>query len=764
MIPQYNKNRPPQKIPFAKKTKKWRIDNVDFGEKFSFYNNEETRSDLKRKIRNFNLYNGITDIEDMVNVVNPHSIEADFIPNSIPHVPILVPKIDLLVGEEIKRRFDFKVITTNQDAISQKEEEVKGYLNEQLTQLVKSKYKDEELQKKLEELNSFIRLSWSDAREKLASTILKHYWEALDMKSIFSEGFKHALIVGEETYQIETLHGEPTLTLLNPLKVHTIQSGNSDRIEDSQLIIIEDHWSPGKVIDVFHDQLKPKDIDELMEASTTSGEKRNYTDDENSHLMFDNTIEEMLGYASLNGHNFSKSFTDENGNIRILRVYWKSLKRIKKIKYYDEDGEVQFKLRSEEYLTNEQLGEEETSFWVNEWWEGTKIGKDLYLNMKPMDVQYNKIDNPSYCHPGIIGQIYNTNQGKAVGLVDRAISLQYYYDVINDRTNKAIANNHGKILELDIAKVPENWDVEKWLHFAFVNKIAVVDSFKVGSEGPSTGKLAGGMSGLGGRVLDLETGNYIQQHIALLDFIKNEMGEITGVSSQRQGQIENRETVGGIERSVTQSSHITEYWFFKHENLKLRVLKAFIEAAKFALKGKSKKVQYILDEYSIQMLNIEGDNFSENDYDILVTNSQKVAELEQMLKRYAETMVQTTGSLKTIMDIWLSPSISEMRRKIEEDEIKRSESAAAAQKEQNEILKEQQEYDRSLKERELSIKEDELILKKYEIDAKLDNELQDKDRESVLKNRELDITHEKNKTDAANKEKEISVKRQQKKT
>ena len=45
--------------------------------------------------------------------------------------------------------------------------------------------------------------------------------------------------------------------------------------------------------------------------------------------------------------------------------------------------------------------------WVNEWWEGVKIGRDIYLNIRPRKVQYNKANNPSYCHPGIVGQIYN---------------------------------------------------------------------------------------------------------------------------------------------------------------------------------------------------------------------------------------------------------------------------------------------------------------------------------------------------------------------
>lgn len=59
-------------------------------------------------------------------------------------------------------------------------------------------------------------------------------------------------------------------------------------------------------------------------------------------------------------------------------------------------------------------------------------------------------------------------------------------------------------------------------------------------------------------VIDADQGNAIQHDINLLQYIKSEMGEVMGITPQREGQITNRETVGGVERSVLQSSHITE--------------------------------------------------------------------------------------------------------------------------------------------------------------------------------------------------------------
>jgi hypothetical protein len=718
----HNKKQPRQRLPYSKKTKSWRKDNVDAADKFSFYHNEVVRQTLKNKIINLNLYNGIVDIRDLHNTVNPHQIDASFIPDNIPHHPVMNAKVDLLLGEEINRRFDYKVLVTNHDAISTKEEELKKELKQKMISYFERNYSKEELEEKYKELEDFLKYDYQDIRERLATQILQHYSSEQNFKRTFNNGFKDALIMAEEIYQIDIVSNEPELKKLNPLKVHCVRSGKSEKIEDSDLIILEDHWNPGRIVDTFYEELKPDDIDYIMDYSTKRT-NNSYTDDDNNHVLLRDGyvghgggpaggLDAMFNLAEVNGHYFGSDYTDENGNIRVLRVYWKSLKKIKKVKYYDEFGDVEYKYRSEEYIEDKTRGEESKNLWVNEWWEGTKLGKDIYIQMKPKKVQYNKVSNPSFCSPGIIGEVYNTNQGRAVSLVDKMKNYQYLYDVIWDRTNKSIATNYGKIFELDLAKVPDNWEIEKWMHFAVTNKIAVVDSFKEGNKGASTGKLAGGMNTVGGRAIDMETGNYIQQHMQLLEFIKLEMGEIAGVSRQREGQISNRETVGGVERSVNQSAHITEYWFSKHDDVKIRVLTAFLETAKIALKNNKKKTQFILDDQTTQLLDLSDDSISEADYGLTLTSGTKATELEQSMKQYAQAFIQKGGPLSVITDIYFSGSISEMRKKLEKAENNMNKQNQQQQEQANKIKqqelqqqaqKEQKEQERA--DRELDIKD-----------------------------------------------------------
>ena len=242
---------------------------------------------------------------------------------------------------------------------------------------------------------------------------------------------------------------------------------------------------------------------------------------------------------------------DISGNIRVLQVYWKSRRKIKKVKSYDlETGEEIFTFYPETYVPKIELGEEEEIFWINEAWEGTKIGTDIYVNMRPRVVQYNRLSNPSVCHFGIVGTIYNINDDKPFSMVDMMKPYAYMYDVVYDKMIKLVSHNWGKLVELDFAKVPKNWDIEKWLYFAKTNNIVVKDSFKEGEVGAATGKLAAALNSASSGVIDASFGNEIQFHLELLSFLKSEAGEVVGISPQREGQISNRETVGGVERAT----------------------------------------------------------------------------------------------------------------------------------------------------------------------------------------------------------------------
>lgn len=699
-------NLPPQQLPFSKKNKAWRKKHLDWADSKTFFNYSLVRKSVIHKKINYDLLNGKLHMSDLELILNPENLQAGFIPDRIQHYPIMNSKLNVLRGEESKRIFDFKVVVTNPNAISEIENNKKQELLQKLQEWVSNTAQsEEEANQELERINDYYTYEWQDMREIRANALLNHYIKEYNMPLMFNQGFMDAMANGEEIYQCDIVGGEPTITRLNPLKIRIFKSGYSNRIEDADMIVYEDYWSPGRVIDTFYDVLTKKDLeyiekmpDHVGQAATDSmdniDERYGFV---NNHMIGDEMSTEGFFWDPLGGYdgvNNSLLPYDVAGNLRVLRVYWKSRRRIKKVKSYDpETGEETYNFYPETCIINKDAGEEEQIFYINEAWEGTKIGTDIYVNMRPRVVQYNRLSNPSRCHFGIVGSIYNLNDNRPFSLVDMMKPYNYMYDVIHDRLNKLIARNWGSLVRLDFAKKPKGWDVEKWLYYAKTMGLAVEDSFNAAMEGPATGKIAGALNNASTGVISANDGNQIQQYINLLEFIKLEMAEVAGITKQREGQVSNRETVGGVERSMMQSSHITEWLFVVHEDVKKRALECFLETAKIALRGRSKKFQYILSDNSMRVMDIDGDEFAEADYGLVVDNSNGIQELNQKLDTLAQAALQNqTLHFSTIMKLFSSSSLAEKQRLVEKDERSIQERQAQAQQQQAEI--QQQEIER----------------------------------------------------------------------
>ena len=684
---------PPQQLSFSRKNKAWRKRCVDFGDNHSLMHYHLTRKSVFSMKINYDLLNGKIHMNDLKMLINPYELDASFIPDAIQHYPIINSKLEVLRGEESKRLFDFKVVVTNPTAISEMEEEKNAQVVERLQEmLMNTAQSEEEFNAELEKMSDYFQYEYQDKREVRANMLLNHYMKELEIPQMFNNGFRDAYTVGEEIYQCDIVGGEPYVEKLDPMKVRVIRSGVSDKIEDADMIIIEDYWSPGRIIDTFWDQLSKKDIEEIENAPENMGSS--YSDsmdniDERYGFIPNFSLERTAGDSVLPLHLFDDTTDptylpyDLNGNVKVLRVYWKSRRKIKKVKSYNEKGEEEFNFYPETHIIKPEMGEEEQVFWINEAWEGTKIGKDIYVNMRPRPIQYNRLSNPSRCHFGIIGSIYNAFSDEPFSMVDTMKPYSYMYDILHDRLNKTLAKNFGKIIRMDFAKVPKGWDVDKWLYYIKVNNIAVEDSFKEGNIGMATGKLAGAMNNASSGVIDASLGNEIQQYIMALDWISNKVGELAGISKQREGQISNRETVGGVERATLQSAHITEWLFFKHESVKKRVLECFLETAKIAMKGRKKKFAFILSDGAEKIAEIDGDEFAECDYGLVVDSSIGTQKLNQELDTLAQAALQNQLlDFSTIMKLYTSMSLAEKQRMVEANEKR--------VKEQNQQLQQQQ--------------------------------------------------------------------------
>ena len=128
--------------------------------------------------------------------------------------------------------------------------------------------------------------------------------------------------------------------------------------------------SPGKVIDNFHESLSKKDIEYIENGYLSLGEDAD--DPRLGITTIDNMLSdeitvnngEVFTYNSegLFGQSYQGSLMpfDMAGNVRVIKMYWKSKRAIQKIKYYDQmTGEEKYEFFDETYIPNTTLDFEE---------------------------------------------------------------------------------------------------------------------------------------------------------------------------------------------------------------------------------------------------------------------------------------------------------------------------------------------------------------------------------------------------------------------
>lgn len=738
---------PPQKKSTREKYKdgqQWFKDCADSYEYQAIYYEQE----IHRKMEVlFDLDDNKINQEEIEKVFNPLGLSNATFPSGLKHYPIAVPKIDLLVGEESKRRFDWTVRSTNpgQEA-SNITKLLDMFMEIAIEEFKKESTDEKQLEAKIQEYSRFLKFKYKDLNEITATKIIKYLYRKNVLNLEFNYGFRNGIVGKREMYRIDIEGNEPVLKKVDPRNVYLIKKGDSFKIEDSEAIVEITYESIGKIIDAYYEYLSPAEIDTLENGQwrTSAGKGNNNLNYSHnlppiySNLDFGNG-EGFIDIREFNNNHFQLGLPyDYEGNVRVVRIRWVGRKKIGVVTYYDENtGDESEKIVSEYYKINADLGETVKWLWVNEAYEVTKIADSIYIKMQPRPVQMRAYDNKSKCFLGYVGSDYG------ISLMERMEPYQYLYNIYMNKLEMIFNKYKGPIYELDVSKIPDDWEMDMWLYYADMMGWAVIDPMNEGKKGAATGKLAGSFNTTG-KVLDPRVGDYIQQTIGMLTYIEKQIGVISGVSEQRQGQVENRETVGGVERSVTQSSHITEKWFLLHEETKKRALAALLDTAKqLWSKNDSVVLSYIMDDMSRDFIKFNGEDFALTEQDLFISNSNKDAEIREVVKQLAQPMVQN-GMGSVVLDLLNTDSIAEMvltlkdyenrmlqmqqESSAREQEVKQAELAAEAKKNQDELdfkyheleVKTQLEYDKltgqssqpvdTTAERKLSIEEKRLAV------------------------------------------------------
>jgi len=682
---------PEQAIADSNKTLDWGKTYVDAGENVLMFDSSVVRQIFYNKKVNYRLRNNMLTDKDIQSICEPYGIEFSSFPKNIQHIGLGNSKINTLVGEEAKRltRYPFQAYISSDDqmGISSKEEDIKNQWYEKLVSVAQQKLQasmqgqeidqqvmEEEMQKELSKFDKYLKYNYQDLREITANKILKYEYKKLKVQDVFLKCWEDFLIAGEEVVCIEELGNDIVFRKVNPLYLFTIQSPETHKIEDADWIVEYTMMSVGQVIDYFHLELDKAQIQTLEQS-------KEYTSMKTGGIQMaynrDITVEERFGYTAgelfvpnqIATHYFGGAY-DQRGNVRVMRVCWRSRRKIGKLSYYDEYGAEQLKIVDEYYKVDKDAGESIDWLWVNEWWEGTKIANDIYVKIRPIPYQSRSKGNLSESKPPYVGIYCNTNNSRVMSFMDVIKPMDYLYDIFFHRLNLAISKYKGPMLAINTSMIPSEWDPLKWLQYAEATNVMFMDPTNEVLKGPLQGKSAGTYNQLAATAINLEMGNYITQHTNLLSFVKQQMDLISGVNEYRQGDVSGDSNVGTANMGWSASNSMTEKYFALHNTFKRDCMQRLMEVAKYVWKNNPHKVQAVGDDMMAEVVSYY-DEFAESEYDIHIDDGPNTQELMQALNQLAHAGMQT-GQIKfrDLIEIYKKDSISGLARYLEEAQDK----------------------------------------------------------------------------------------------
>ena len=713
---------PAQKVPMSKKTKEWKESCVDYiiGHSASSRNGN-SRSREEEMQTYYDLYNSIYNEKDLKYVTNPFKQDDGF-PATAQDYNIIKPKIDLLLGEETKRPFNFRVVRTSDIATSNLQDKAKQLLIDYVQASIMSKLGPEEQARYQEALQSgeimtpeqiqkYLTKDYKDIAEIAAQHSLNYLKQKLNVTHEFFKGWKDALIAGEEIYYVGVINGEPYVERVNPLSFSYEQSADLEFIHEASWCCRKMNMSATEIYDRFYDKMSEKQLNELLDMM----------DDGTRGGLNPQVRKTSLDYPhiktrTING--FSSNPFQNADNINVWHCCWKSFKKIGFVTIINPEtgAEEEFEVDESYKVTGREVNVEWT--WIIEVWEGYRVGEDLYIGIQPVEYQHISADNPNSQKLPYTGVVYNNTNSSPRSLVSMMKPLQYMYIVIWYRLELAMARDKGKVVTMDITQIPKsmNIDVAKWMHYLGALGVNFVNPYEEGWDIPGR---EGGKPSQFNQItaLDLTMANTIDQYINLMDKIESMVSEITGVTKQREGAISSNELVGNVERSVVQSAHITEPLFWVHNQVKKEVLSMLLNTAKFAWKDSDKRcIHYVLDDATRAFLTLTDDFFYE-DMDIFLDDSTKNQQQLEALKQLMQPAMQNGASLLDIAEIITMDNINMIKNRLEDIEQKRMEQQQALEEQQAQREQQMIQMQNEVKEEELMIKEAEMDLEKYKIDT-----------------------------------------------
>jgi hypothetical protein len=648
-------------------------------------------------VKNYDLVKGILRMEDFYQEPEVKSftdmLTADLaLPAYVKHYSILTTPINELVGEISKRPDTFRVKAFDDDSKSEELEFKTGVLQEYVIQQAKQKIleqadlsgqeiDEEQLQQMTAEDVKDELDSYTSIAEKWANHVLTCQKAEFNIKEKGEDAFRDMLISAREFYHIyednsktgfnvEVANPKNTWFLTTPDRKYI--SDPTGRAQGAYAAGMVNVMELSEIIETFPDITK-EEIDHLRSSLQDYGlinvRESNLGNDAISpgidsvqYDTFDPLVLQtrmMIEGEMKENNDGLQDFLGLTSNVSsfgykyvVVRAYWISKKKIGKLIYTDEMGNEQSILVDENYKSGTIPTQISLEWgWINQWYQGVKIGPDIY-HIKPYKLL-------NYCP--IIGITHEVKNTEAKSLVDLMKPFQVIYNVCMNQLYKLLEKEVGKVQLMSIRHIPIPKDgdaqdaLDVWEMEARNRGVVFVDDSPENLKSPSSFNQF--------TSLDLTRTQEIQARYTLAQQIKNECWELIGMSRQRMGSISASESATGTQAALTQSYSQTEPLFVAHEYVMGQLYQAIIDAALYVESAKPQStLSYITSEGESAFVQVNGSDLKFRDLKVFLTNRPEDTQMFNELRQLAQPLMQNGGSLYDVIELYSTKSMRQMKK------------------------------------------------------------------------------------------------------
>ena len=643
----------------------------DAGQNLGYGNDFRDEGRLKNDKINYNLFNGIINKSDFEYVYQPLGQDVGDLPADFTNKDIISGKLKVLMGMELERPFAYRINAVNPEATTRKEEEkfakTREYVVQQVMQPIRAEIEKkyaaqqeggeltpEQEQQILESIDAemkamtpdevlhYMKRKHQDPAEVMMSQIFNYVNKEQNVHDKFNKGWKHAGISAKEFYWIGIVNGKPVLNVVNPLYFTWDKESDEDFVENGEWAGVELMLTPSQVVEYFGDELKNDQIDELYAGYNTASS--------NIDFQFD---------GNTSGYN----------KIRVIHRVWRALRKIAFVTYIDsETGNLEERLEDEGYRLNPEAGDIKIEWeWIPEIYEGYKINSDIYVRLGPVASQPKNMQNLYHAPLPYRGGIYDNMNSVATSLVDRMKPYQFEYNIIMYRIQMLMSSDKGKLLLMNMNMIPNSMgiDMKQWLYYAEALKIGFMNPNEEGNQGIDISTAA--------KEIDMSLVSDIQKYMEMAAFVERKCGDTIGVTKEMEGRIGQYQAVKTTETAITQGNYIVEPYFDFHNIIKRNVLTGLLEMAALAYSTNDIEViDYILDDFSKELLKIDKDILLTSQFGLFVGDSMDTIRIKEAITNLSLTAMQNQSiDMSDVIKVLKTDSVTDAEEQLEVAEEKK---------------------------------------------------------------------------------------------